>query len=109
MTDLSSKLILAICSYIVLYTNMSCTRCTGLVLLNTFMLGGGGSDGLTPVNPARFQVLDVDERCDIRTFVQKNSLIFKTGQGFYEFTKPEKISDKKEVVLVDKVRNNSHK
>ena len=58
---------------------------------------------MTPINPARFQVLDVDDRIDIRTFVQNNSLIFKAGQGFYEFTKPEKISDKKEVVLVDKV------
>lgn len=65
--------------------------------------GSGESEGLTPVTPSRFQVLDVDERCDIRSFVQKNSLIFKPGQGFYEFTKPEKISDKKEVVLVDKV------
>ncbi len=45
----------------------------------------------------------MDERCDIKTFVQKNSLLFKTGRGFYEFTKPEKISDKKEVVLIDKV------
>ena len=49
------------------------------------------------------QILDVDERCDIRTFVEKNDLIFKTGRGFYEFTKAEKVSDKKEVVLVDKV------
>ena len=57
----------------------------------------------TPVDPARFQVLDINEKCDIRSFVQKNGLIFKTGRGFYEFTKPEKISDKKEVVLVDKV------
>ena len=48
-------------------------------------------------------MLDVDERCDIRSFVQDNGLIFKPGRGFYEFTKPEKISDKKEVVLVDKV------
>ena len=46
--------------------------------------------------------MDVDERGDIRTFVEKNDLSFKTGRGFYEFTKPEKISDKKEVVLVDK-------
>ena len=61
------------------------------------------SEDLTAVNPARFQVLDVDDRCDIRSYVQKNGLIFKTGRGFYEFTKPEKISDKKEVVLVDKV------
>lgn len=61
------------------------------------------SDELTPVDPARFQVLDVDDKCDIRSFVQKNELLFKTGRGFYEFTKPEKISDKKEVVLIDKV------
>lgn len=58
---------------------------------------------MTPVNPGRFQVLDVDQRQDIKTFVQKNGLIFKAGRGFYEFTKAEKISDKKEVVLVDKV------
>jgi len=48
-------------------------------------------------------VLDVDERGDIRSFVQRNGLMFKQGRGFYEFTKPEKVSDKKEVVLVDKV------
>ena len=66
-------------------------------------LGGESTEGLTAVNPGRFQVLDVDERCDIKTFVQRNELTFKTGRGFYEFTKAEKISDKKEVVLVDKV------
>ena len=48
----------------------------------------------------------MDDKCDIRSFVNKNGLIFKTGRGFYEFTKPEKISDQKEVVLVDKVRGN---
>jgi hypothetical protein len=36
----------------------------------------------------------------IKDFVQMNSLVFKTGRGFYEFTKPEVISHKKEVVLV---------
>lgn len=65
--------------------------------------GGADHGHLVPVNPSRFQILDVDERCDIRTFVEKNDLSFKAGRGFYEFTKPEKISDKKEVVLVDKV------
>ncbi|XP_068676102.1 uncharacterized protein [Montipora foliosa] len=64
--------------------------------------GGVDYGELVPVNPSRFQILDVDERCDIRTFVENNDLSFKTGRGFYEFTKPEKISDKKEVVLVDK-------
>ena len=58
---------------------------------------------LEPISPSRFQVLAVDERVDIKTFVQKNSLVFRTGRGFYEFTKPEKITNKKEVVLVDKV------
>ena len=78
--------------------------CSAKYMFSSLLSGGSsGSDGLTPVNPSRFQVLDVDERCDIRSFVQKNSLVFKQGQGFYEFTKPEKISDKKEVVLVDKV------
>ena len=68
-----------------------------------FLVGGADTGGLVPVNTARFQILDVDVRCDIRTFVQREGLIFKPGRGFYEFTKPEKISDKKEVVLVDKV------
>ncbi|XP_078609420.1 uncharacterized protein LOC144880799 [Branchiostoma floridae x Branchiostoma japonicum] len=71
----------------------------------TFTAAGAGAAAagdLEPVSPSRFQVLTVDERCDIKTFVSNNSLIFKTGRGFYEFTKPEKISDKKEVVLVDK-------
>ena len=30
-------------------------------------------------------------------------MLFRAGRGFYEFTKPEIISNKKEVVLVDKV------
>lgn len=67
------------------------------------LAGGDETDGLTPVDSARFQVLDVDQRQDIKSFVQKNGLLFKPGRGFYEFTKAEKISDKKEVVLVDKV------
>ena len=86
------------------------------------------ADGLIPVNPSRFQVgvgvlllpgrklyevagempfcsqvLRIDTKISIKDFVQKNSLLFKTGRGFYEFTKPETVSHKKEVVLVDKV------
>lgn len=60
------------------------------------------ADGLVPVNPSRFQVLHVAAKCSIKEFVLNNSLLFKTGRGFYEFTKPEIISAKKEVVLVDK-------
>ncbi len=65
--------------------------------------GAARPDGLVPVDPARFQVLSVDTRCSIKDFVQRNSLLFKAGRGFYEFTKPETVSHKKEVVLVDKV------
>ena len=79
-----------------------CTSPYGYVNSPTTLIGGVDTGGLVPVDSARFQVLAVDERCDIRTFVQKNGLLFKTGRGFYEFTKPEKVSDKKEVVLVDK-------
>lgn len=47
--------------------------------------------------------MEVDECGDICFFVEKNDFFFKIGCGFYEFMKLEKILDKKEVVLVDKV------
>ena len=59
-------------------------------------------DELVPINPSRFQVLHVPAKCSIKEFVQNNYLLFKAGRGFYEFTNPELISNKKEVVLVDK-------
>lgn len=60
------------------------------------------ADGLTPVSPSRFQVLTVDQDKPIKKFAEERGLIFKIGRGFYEFTKPESISDKKEVILMDK-------
>ncbi|KAL7575088.1 hypothetical protein ACA910_000456 [Epithemia clementina (nom. ined.)] len=59
-------------------------------------------EGLTPVDEGRFQVLDIEERVPIQYFAQSQGLIFKAGKGFYEFTKPEKISLKKEIVLQKK-------
>lgn len=56
---------------------------------------------LEPVHPSRFQVLDVEEACPIKTFVHANSLEFRTGRGFYEFIKTVKIQNYKEVVLVN--------
>ena len=64
--------------------------------------GNEEPDSLTEVNNTRFQILKVPKRCTIKQFVLSNNLVFKTGRGFYEFTKPEIISHKKEVVLVDK-------
>ena len=71
-------------------------------------------------------ILQVPKKCTIKQFVLSNNLEFKVikhvymctvvqyrtgfnitvvkvGRGFYEFTKPEIISHRKEVVLVDKV------
>lgn len=57
---------------------------------------------LEPVPAGRFQVLEVEKNQDIRSFVQDHDLIFKTGRGFYEFTKREEVQERKEVVLVDR-------
>jgi hypothetical protein len=57
---------------------------------------------IIPCNGAKFQVFTVDKKCSIKEFVQEMNLTFKVGKGFYEFTKPEIISDKKEIVLMDR-------
>ena len=61
--------------------------------------------GIKSFPKGRFQILVVDRGIDkvqIRTFVKDNKLDFKTDRGFYQFTKPENISMKKEIVLVHK-------
>jgi len=57
---------------------------------------------LRAVPTGRFQFLDVDKDCAIKGFVLENGLRFKTGRGFYEFTKAETIQGHKEVVLMDR-------
>ncbi|MGL6340769.1 MAG: hypothetical protein ACRC80_16710, partial [Waterburya sp.] len=57
---------------------------------------------LKPVSPGRFQVLKVDTDISIKAFVLENGLTFKTGRGFYEFTKKETIQAKKEIILMDR-------
>ena len=56
---------------------------------------------LTPVHPSRFQILTVDNPVSIKDFVLTNGLMFKTGRGFYEFTKTVEVQKYKEVVLVN--------
>ena len=55
---------------------------------------------LEAVDSSRFQILEVDRNCAIKDFVIDQGLIFKTGRGFYEFTKAETIQHHKEIVLV---------
>jgi hypothetical protein len=57
---------------------------------------------LHAVAPGRFQVLEVDKDAPIKKFVQENGLTFKTGRGFYEFTKTETIQGYKEIILMDR-------
>ncbi|MFY2562314.1 vWA domain-containing protein [Corallococcus terminator] len=61
-----------------------------------------GETDLRAVSPGRFQSLEVDDDMPIKAFVQENGLSFKTGRGFYEFTKTETIQGHKEVVLMDR-------
>lgn len=61
------------------------------------------SGDLVPVAPGRFQILEVGSSDQvIKAFVEGNGLPFKTGRGFYEFTKREEIQEYKEVVLRDR-------
>lgn len=63
--------------------------------------GNDGNDGdIVPCPAAKYQVMNVDEDIAIKNYVQKNGLTFKTGKGFYEFTKPEIISWSKDIVLM---------
>jgi hypothetical protein len=58
-----------------------------------------GDADLHAVPEGRFQVLKVDEDCRIDEFVRDQGLVFKTGRGFYELTKPVLVQGTKEVVL----------
>lgn len=57
---------------------------------------------LEPVMPGRFQVMTVDENCDIKGFVTKNGIEFKKGRGFYELSKVETVQQYKEIIMQDR-------
>ena len=61
-----------------------------------------GSADLRACSPSRFQILKVPADCAIKDFVLSNDLLFKTGRGFYEFTKTETIQAGKQVILMDR-------
>ncbi len=57
---------------------------------------------LRPSPPSRFQVFAVDEDINVKDFCNKMGITFSVGRGFYEFTKPEIVQKKKEIVLMNK-------
>lgn len=60
------------------------------------------TSGLTPVSDGRFQVLAVDKDQSIKEFIMEQGISFKTGRGFYELTKSEKVGLYKEILLCEK-------
>lgn len=61
------------------------------------------TDGLIPVDPARFQIFEgITGEPQIRDFVESNMIEFKKGRGFYpHVTRRETIQAYKEVILED--------
>lgn len=60
------------------------------------------ADGLNPVPDGRFQSLTVDKVSSIKEFILEQGATFKTGRGFYELTKSEKVGLNKEILLIEK-------
>jgi hypothetical protein len=58
---------------------------------------------LNAVPQSRFQVLNVDNKVDIKSFVEYSGANFAKGRGFYQLTKPEDVQGYKEVVLQHKI------
>ncbi len=62
---------------------------------------------LLPCPPSKYQVMTVDEdKIPQFKFIEKNGLVFHSGDSFYEFTKPESISAGKEIVLMERKTGN---
>ena len=59
-------------------------------------------DGLIPIAPGRFQTMEVEDDCAIKTFVEDNGIHFIKGHAFYELTKAETVQQYKEVILQDR-------
>ena len=58
--------------------------------------------GLEPVPAGRFQVMYVDRKVPIKTFVEERGVTFKKGRGFYELTAAVDVQQYKEIILRDK-------
>jgi hypothetical protein len=50
----------------------------------------------------QFKKLQVPKECSIKDFVESEGLNFVKGNGFYELTKPEKVQDYKEILIMNK-------
>ncbi len=58
--------------------------------------------GLAPAPQGKYRVIPVEKDIPIKTLILQLGLTFKPGRGFYEFTKPENISEGKQILLMKK-------
>lgn len=61
--------------------------------------GTGTGASRVPVPAGRFQRFTIDENSSIKQFVETTGAVFKAGRGFFELSKAESVSQKKEVIL----------
>lgn len=76
--------------------NRNLQRTCDLVLGRKSTLAAPAADAIAP---GRFQTLRVNAETSIKEFVLESGATFNVGRGFYQVTKPEKVSAKKEVIL----------
>ena len=60
---------------------------------------------MKPLNKRQYQVelYDVTEDCEVTEFLRSKLQNYRLESGYYQFTKPEYISDDTEVIFIDKV------
>ncbi|MFE5589092.1 vWA domain-containing protein [Streptomyces sp. NPDC056549] len=58
--------------------------------------------GLTPVDPAEFQLVPVARDAGIREWVVESGNTYRTGCAFYQLSKPEKIQARKKIAVLEK-------
>lgn len=66
----------------------------------------GSVDDLIEISPTEFQILTVDDNISIKDIVVNSGAEFKVGNGFYQLSKTESVSEKKKVILFHKNSGN---
>ena len=84
---------------VLMYSNfITCTQC------NPGPSDADKSYELIKVDSNRFQTLKVTMDSELREYIESNKLTYKSGCTFFEFkSDKEDISERKEVILMDKV------
>ncbi|WP_329026045.1 vWA domain-containing protein [Streptomyces sp. NBC_00690] len=58
--------------------------------------------GLTPANPAKYELIPVSRAAAIRDWVTESGHTYGTGRAFYQLSKPEKIQARKQIAVMEK-------